>query len=63
MKEIPIQNICYLLCYAWDTLEERDLVAVNALKSKDLPNLLARVLVNGLRLLLNAVWIGAIDPL
>lgn len=50
MKEIPIQNIYYLLCYAWDKLEERDLVAVNAQKFKDLPNLFARVLVNGLRL-------------
>ncbi|MBT1688003.1 5-methylcytosine-specific restriction endonuclease system specificity protein McrC [Dawidia soli] len=51
MKEIPIQNIYYLLCYAWDKLEERDLVAVNAQKFKDLPNLFARVLVNGLRFL------------
>jgi 5-methylcytosine-specific restriction enzyme subunit McrC len=51
MKEIPIQNIYYLLCYAWDKLEERDLVAVNAQKFKDLPNLFARVLVSGLRFL------------
>lgn len=48
MSEIPIQNIYYLLCYAWDRLEEKDLVDVNAQSFKDLPNLFAKVLSNGL---------------
>lgn len=51
MKEIPIQNIYYLLCYAWDNLEERDLVNVQTQDFKDLPNLFARVLVHGLKYL------------
>ena len=51
--EIPIANIYYLLCYAWDVLEEKDtLTDVDALDSTDLLNLFARVLVNGTRRLL-----------
>lgn len=49
---IPIQNIYYLLCYAWNKLEERDLVEVSAEESPDLLNLLARVLLNGTKTLL-----------
>lgn len=49
---IPIQNIYYLLCYAWNKLEERDLVEVSAEKSPNLLNLLARVLLNGTKTLL-----------
>ena len=48
MVEIPIRNIYYLLCYAWNKLEERDLVNVDAEAFKDLPNLFAKVLANGL---------------
>jgi 5-methylcytosine-specific restriction enzyme subunit McrC len=44
---IPIQNIYYLLCYAWDKLEERDVVDVDALDSTTLADLFARVLING----------------
>jgi 5-methylcytosine-specific restriction enzyme subunit McrC len=51
--QIPIANIYYLLCYAWDALEERDTLAdVDALDSTDLLSLFARVLVNGTRRLL-----------
>lgn len=51
--EIPIANIYYLLCYAWDVLEEKGtLVDVDALDSTDLLDLFARVLVNGTRRLL-----------
>ena len=51
--EIPIANIYYLLCYAWDVLEEKETLAeVDALDSTDLLNLFARVLVNGTRRLL-----------
>ena len=51
--DIPIANIYYLLCYAWDVLEEKDTLAdVDALDSTDLLDLFARVLVNGTRRLL-----------
>src|ERR1039458_10864091 len=51
--QIPIANIYYLLCYAWDALEERDaLTDVDALDSTDRLGLFARVLVNGTRRLL-----------
>lgn len=51
--EIPIANIYYLLCYAWDVLEEKEsLTEVDALDSTDLLDLFARVLVNGTRRLL-----------
>lgn len=45
--KIPIQNIYYLLCYAWDKLDERDVVAVESLETTNLVNLFAKVLVNG----------------
>ena len=44
---IPIQNIYYLLCYAWDKLEERDVVGVEATDAASLVELLARVLITG----------------
>jgi len=44
---IPIQNIYYLLCYAWDKLAEKDVVAVEAIDSTTLADLFARVLING----------------
>ncbi len=51
--QIPIANIYYLLCYAWDVLEEKDSLAdVDALDSTNLIELFARVLVNGTRRLL-----------
>ncbi len=51
--EIPIANIYYLLCYAWDVLEEKEtLNDVDALESTELLDLFARVLVNGTRRLL-----------
>ena len=45
--KIPIQNIYYLLCYAWDKLEEKDVVAVKAIDATTLADLFARVLING----------------
>lgn len=46
-REHPIQNVYYLLCYAWDKLAEKDVVAVEAINSTTLVNLFARVLING----------------
>jgi len=45
--KIPIHNIYYLLCYAWDKLTEKDVVAVEAIDSTSLVDLFARVLING----------------
>lgn len=44
---IPIRNIYYLLCYAWDRLEARDLVDVGALSGDRPENLLGKILEVG----------------
>ena len=44
---IRIQNIYYLLCYAWDKLAEKDVVSVEAIDSTTLADLFAKVLING----------------
>ena len=35
-NKIPIENIYYLLCYAWDKLEEGDIVSVEKLDNKNI---------------------------
>jgi 5-methylcytosine-specific restriction enzyme subunit McrC len=45
--EIPIYNIYYLLCYAWNKLEERDIVDVKGIDSTQLCDLFAKVLIGG----------------
>ena len=50
--QIPIENIYYLFCYAWNRFEEAQAVSVGAEACPDLPNLLAKVLLNSSRLLL-----------
>jgi 5-methylcytosine-specific restriction enzyme subunit McrC len=53
VQEIPIANIYYLLCYAWDALEEKDTLAnVSTTEQPDLLDLFAKVLVNGTRRLI-----------
>jgi 5-methylcytosine-specific restriction enzyme subunit McrC len=49
---IPIKNIYYLLSYAWNKLEESELVDVSAEDESDLLNLVGRVLLNGTKTLL-----------
>jgi 5-methylcytosine-specific restriction enzyme subunit McrC len=49
---IPIENIYYLFCYAWNRFEEAQSIPLGASASPDLPNLLARVLLHGARGLL-----------
>jgi 5-methylcytosine-specific restriction enzyme subunit McrC len=44
---IPILNIYYLLCYAWDKLEEGKKIETSSSEYDELINLFARVLVNG----------------
>src|SRR6185312_6818529 len=51
-KAIPIENIYYLLSYAWDVLEERELANVTVEGTMRLQDLLARVLVGGVTHLL-----------
>ena len=41
---IPVLNIYYMLCYAWNTLEEAELVDAGTEGVKELHDLLARVL-------------------
>ena len=36
--KIPIENIYYMLCYAWGYLKEKDIVNVNSISKKDLPS-------------------------
>ncbi len=45
--KIPILNIYYLLCYAWNKLEESGLVDVKTEDSTTLLDLFARVLISG----------------
>lgn len=49
---IPIQNLYYLLSYAWNTLEEAERVAIDTEQYQHLPDLFAKVLINGLKILL-----------
>jgi 5-methylcytosine-specific restriction enzyme subunit McrC len=45
---IPIQNIYYLLSYAWNKLEESKIVAVDPIECSSAVDLFAKVLVNGM---------------
>ena len=49
---IPIENIYYLLCYAWNKLEEKDRVAVAIDDRTELLDLFAKVIINASKLLL-----------
>jgi 5-methylcytosine-specific restriction enzyme subunit McrC len=47
--DIPIQNIYYLLSYAWNKLEERNIVSVEKIEGNRVLDLFARILSNGMR--------------
>jgi 5-methylcytosine-specific restriction enzyme subunit McrC len=49
---IPIKNLYYLFCYAWERFPEGGATEVGIEDCPDLPNLFARVLVNGVNRLL-----------
>ncbi len=49
---IPIENVYYLFCYAWNRFEEAQSISIGGSSSPDLPNLLGRVLLHGTRMLL-----------
>jgi 5-methylcytosine-specific restriction enzyme subunit McrC len=46
-RVIPVQNIYYLLLYAWNGLPEGKIIDVSGVVSPDLPNLFAKVLIEG----------------
>jgi len=52
LKKIPVANIYFLLCYAWNKLEERDLVDIDTVSSTKLVDLFAKVLITGMNYLL-----------
>ena len=61
-RKIPIQNIYYLLCYAWNRLEERDIIDISGIDSPSLVDLLAKVLCGGIeRMLRTGLDRGYVD--
>lgn len=50
--KIPIENVYYLLCYAWDKLQEKDQVKISVDDQTELIDLFAHILINGTRKLL-----------
>jgi 5-methylcytosine-specific restriction enzyme subunit McrC len=50
--KIPIQNIYYLLCYAWNKLEEKERVNVSIEDKTELLDLFAKILINATKILL-----------
>jgi 5-methylcytosine-specific restriction enzyme subunit McrC len=46
-RQIPIQNLYYILCYAWNLAEQRNKVKVDASSCKTYPDLFAKLLVSG----------------
>src|SRR3954470_19331232 len=50
--KIPVRNFYYLLCYAWDMLQEGVLVDVSCETFRSLPELFAHVLETGMASLL-----------
>src|SRR5262245_59465532 len=49
IRAIPTQNIYYLFLYAWNRLPEGRCVDVSGITSPHLPNLLTKVLTEGIR--------------
>src|SRR5690554_70093 len=49
---IPIENIYFLLCYAWNKLDEKERVDVSIDDKTELLDLLAKVLITSSKLLL-----------
>lgn len=49
---IPIENIYYLLCYAWNKLEEKERVKVEVNDKMEILDLFAKILINATKILL-----------
>lgn len=52
MVHIPVENIYYLLSYAWNKLDEKERVAVSLENTTTYVDLFAKVLINGTQILL-----------
>lgn len=50
--QIPIENIYYLLCYAWNKLDEKKRINVSIDDKTELLDLFAKVLINATKMLL-----------
>lgn len=50
--QIPIENIYYLLCYAWNKLDEKERVDVSIDDKTEILDLFAKVLINATKILL-----------
>ena len=50
-KFIPIKNLYYLLCYAWELADQRDKIKVDASDCSTYPDLFAKLLVTGCSIL------------
>jgi len=50
--QIPIENIYYLLCYAWNTLDEKERVNISIDDKTNLLDLFAKILINATKILL-----------
>ncbi len=50
--QIPIENIYYLLCYAWNKLDEKERVSIDVDDKTELLDLFAKILINGSKILL-----------
>lgn len=50
--KIPIQNLYFIFCYAWNRIEEGQAVAVGGTASPEIADLFATVLINGTKHLL-----------
>jgi 5-methylcytosine-specific restriction enzyme subunit McrC len=50
--KIPIRNIYYMLCYAWDILDQKDTLALGTESLDNIYNLLSRVYISGVTNLL-----------
>jgi 5-methylcytosine-specific restriction enzyme subunit McrC len=62
-SRIPVANIYYLYCYAWERFSEGKALVTGAETSPDLPNLLTRVLLNGMRALFRRGLDRAYQPI
>jgi len=50
--QIPIENIYYLLCYAWNKLDEKERVSIDIDDKTELLDLFAKILINACKMLL-----------
>jgi 5-methylcytosine-specific restriction enzyme subunit McrC len=49
LSPIPIENLYYLFCYAWNRLDEGNAIAVGGSDSPELQDMLAKVLATGIK--------------